>query len=386
MANLTIRNVRLEGEPVSDIHIADGIVVADAVARADVLNGHGALALPAFVDAHMHLDKTLWGLAWRAHSAGKSLAEKIANERRARSELGADVALQAAKLIAEAQKNGTAAIRSHVDIDPDLGLGNVEAMLGIKADHADTIDLQLVGFPQTGIVSRPGTAQLMEEAIRLGVDLVGGIDPHAIDGDAAGHIKTIFDIAERTGVGIDIHHHEEGDAGADTLELILDAVAAYGMQGQVTISHGFCIGMVATSRMGHLLDRIAALDVSVVTTAPGYKPFPPLDAMRTRGICAAAGSDGVRDVWTPYGNADMLERAMLMAYRSNYRRDDELAFALDMCSHAGASLMGLTVHGPNTGARADIVLVDAENMAHAVVARPAGRTLIKGGRVVTESA
>jgi cytosine/adenosine deaminase-related metal-dependent hydrolase len=386
MTNLTILNVHRRDEAASDIYIADGMVVADPAPGADVLDANGALALPAFVDAHMHLDKTLWGLPWRAHSAGKSLSEKIANERRARSDLGADTAAQAAKLIAQAHRCGTAAIRSHVDVDPDLGLGNVEALLAVRADHAESVDIQLVAFPQTGLVSRPGTPRLMEDAIRLGVDLIGGIDPEVIDGDAAGHIRTIFEMAERTGAGIDIHHHEEGDPGADTLDLILDAVAAHGMQGLVTISHGFCIGMVDTARMERLLDRIAELDVSVITAAPGYKPFPPLDAMHARNIRAGAGSDGVRDVWTPYGNADMLERAMLMAYRSNYRGDDELSIALDMCCGGSASVMGLTRHGTDIGNRADIVLIQAENAAHAVVARPDGRTLIKGGRVIAESA
>ncbi|WNK01109.1 amidohydrolase [Thalassospiraceae bacterium LMO-JJ14] len=386
MNNLSIRNVRPMGGAACDIHIADGVMVMEGIDDADHLDGAGALVLPAFVDAHMHLDKTLWGLPWRAHSAGKSLAEKIANERTARAELGADTARQAEKLIAQAMMNGTAAIRSHVDIDPDLGLSNVETLLRIKTEYADRVDIQLVAFPQTGIIRRPGTAELMETAIKLGVDLVGGIDPQVIDGDAKAHIRTIFDIAERTGAGIDIHHHEEGETGADTLDLILDAVDAYALQGRVTVSHGFCIGMVSESRMQSLMDRIAALDVAVITSAPGYKPFPPLDEMRTRNIRAAAGSDGVRDVWTPFGNADMLERAMLLAYRSNYRRDDELAFALEMSTQGGARVMGLDRHGPGLGCRADLVLIDAENVADAVVSRPAHRTLIKAGRVIAAPA
>ncbi len=383
MTNLHITNVRPMGGALQDIYIKDGHVAELPVAGAPVVDGDGALALPAFVDAHMHLDKTLWGLPWRPHSAGKSLAEKIANERNARQELGADTEEQAARLIAQAIKNGTSAIRSHVDVDPDLGLGNVESLLNVKAAHADSIDIQLVAFPQTGLVSRPGTAALIEDAINMGVDLVGGIDPHVIDGNAAAHIQTIFEIAERTGTGIDIHHHEEDEPGADTLDLILDAVAAYSMQGRVTLSHAFCIGMVSDSRRSALLDRIAELDVAVITMAPGYKPFPPLNDMRRRNIRAGSGSDGVRDVWTPFGNADMLERAMLLAYRSNFRRDDELAYGLELCSRGGATVMGLPEHGPLPGQRADIVLVDAGNIAEAVISRPGARKLIKAGRVLT---
>lgn len=382
MHDLTITNVRPLNGPVSDIHIRDGIVVDAPVPDAPAVDGFGAIAVPAFIDAHMHLDKTLWGLPWRAHSAGKSLAEKIANERAARQELGADVEVQATKLIRQAIKNGTAAIRSHVDVDPDLGLANVESLLRVKSAHADKVDIQLVAFPQTGLVSRPGTAELMGTAIDMGVDLIGGIDPQVIDGDATLHIRTIFDLAEKTGAGVDIHHHEEGEADADTLDLILDAVEAYSMQGRVTLSHAFCIGMVSDVRMQSLLDRIAQLDVAVITTAPGYKAFPPIQAMRQRAIRVASGSDGVRDVWTPFGNADMLERAMLLAYRSNFRRDDEIEMVMDICSHGGGVVMKLGDHGPLPGQRADIVLIEAENVAEAVVNRPQGRRLIKSGALI----
>ncbi|MBO6946600.1 MAG: amidohydrolase family protein [Rhodospirillales bacterium] len=382
MPDLTVTNVRPFNGTATDIHIRDGIVVDAPGANATVVDGLGAIALPAFVDAHMHLDKTLWGLPWRAHSAGKRLDEKIANERAARQELGADVEIQAARLIDQAIKNGTAAIRSHVDIDPDIGLANVESLLRVKSAYADVVDIQLVAFPQTGLVSRPGTSDLMHAAIEMGVDLVGGIDPQAIDGDADAHVRTIFDLAERTGAGIDIHHHEEGDAGADTLDLILDAVEAYAMQGCVTLSHAFCIGMVSEARMQSILDRIATLDVAIITTAPGYKAFPPVQAMREREIRVASGSDGVRDVWTPFGNADMLERAMLLAYRSNFRRDDEIEMVLDICTYGGGEVMDLEDHGPFPGQRADIVLIEAENAAEAVVNRPSGRRLIKNGALI----
>ena len=382
MSDLTVTNVRPLNGPSADIHIRDGIIVDAQVPNAQVVDGLGALAVPAFVDAHMHLDKTLWGLPWRAHSAGKSLAEKIANERAARRELGVDVDVQAAKLIDQATKNGTAAIRSHVDIDPDLGLANVESLLRVRSAYADKVDIQLVAFPQTGLISRPGTAELMGTAIQMGVDLIGGIDPQAIDGDANAHIRTIFDLAERTGAGIDIHHHEEGEAGADTLDLILNAVEAWSMQGRATVSHAFCIGMVPEARMQSLLERIAALDVAIITTAPGYKAFPPIREMRQRKIRVASGSDGVRDVWTPFGNADMLERAMLLAYRSNFRRDDEIGLVLDICTRGGGDVMNLGDHGPLPGQRADIVLIAAENAAEAVVNRPSGRRLIKNGVLI----
>ncbi len=340
------------------------------------------MALPGFVDAHMHLDKTLWGLPWRPHTAGSSLAEKIESERRVRTELGADVEKQAVALIRQASRNGTTHIRTHVDVDPDIKLSNLEAVLAARDAYRDTVELQIVAFPQSGIIRQPGTAQLLEEALGLGADLVGGIDPKGVDGDAQSHIRTIFEIAEKASVGIDIHHHEEGDDGADTLDLILDAVAAWDMRGKVTLSHAFCIGMVDQSRRDALLERIKLLDVSLMTHAPGYKAFPPIRDLVRHKIAVCSGSDGVRDAWTPYGTADMLERAMLIGYRSDFRRDDEIAIAFDICTLGGAIVLGLENYGLSVGDWADCVLVDAETLSEAVVTRPTERTVIKRGRVI----
>lgn len=382
--DLTITNVRsVAGEKIG-LNVSNGRFAASANPSAEVIDGGGRIALPGFVDAHMHLDKTLWGLPWRPHTAGVTLNEKIENERRVRHELGADTASQAIGLIRQASKNGTTHIRTHVDVDPEIGLSGMHALFAARDACKAFMDVQIVAFPQSGILRQPGTADLLAEAIRQGADLIGGIDPHGVDGDAKEHIRTVFEIADKEGVGMDIHHHEEDDPGADTLDLILDAVATWSMQGKVTLSHAFCIGMVDETRREKLLQRIKSLDVSIMTHAPGYKPFPPLKDLARHEIATCSGSDGVRDVWSPYGTADMLERAMLLGYRSNFRRDDEIALAFDICSRGGADVMGLENYGINVGDEADCVLVAAETLAEAVVSRPIDRIVMKRGKIVAE--
>ncbi|HEX5326229.1 MAG TPA: amidohydrolase family protein, partial [Acetobacteraceae bacterium] len=117
---------------------------------------------------------------------------------------------------------------------------------------------------------------------------------------------------------------------------------------------------------------------------PASRPVPPLLPLLRAGVVVAAGSDGVRDTWGPYGNADMLERAMLLGLRNNLRRDDELAQVLEVCTTGGARMLGLADHGLHAGAAADLVLVEAETIADAIVSRPARRLVIKAGRVVAE--
>jgi cytosine/adenosine deaminase-related metal-dependent hydrolase len=134
-----------------------------------------------------------------------------------------------------------------------------------------------------------------------------------------------------------------------------------------------------------LLDRIAALDVSLATTAPASRPVPSVAACRERGIAICAGNDGIRDTWTPYGNACMLERGMLVGLRNNFRADIEVTWALDTCASEGARVMGLEGYGLSEGCRADLVLVDVEAVSEAITLRPPRRLVLSGGQIVARS-
>ena len=130
-----------------------------------------------------------------------------------------------------------------------------------------------------------------------------------------------------------------------------------------------------------LQERLAEARIHIVTTAPAAAPVPAVRELRALGILTGAGSDGIRDTWGPYGNGDMLERAMLVGLRNNLRRDDEVELALDICTAGGAAIMGLEGYGLGPGCRADAVLVEGETLAEAVVLRAPRKLVLKGGRV-----
>jgi len=155
-----------------------------------------------------------------------------------------------------------------------------------------------------------------------------------------------------------------------------------GMQDQVVVSHAFCLGALPERERDALLERIAHLRVALLTSAPPSRPVPPLKLCRDKGITIFGGNDGIRDTWSPYGIPDMLERAMLIGMRYDLRRDDDLAMAFDCVSNAAARGCGFADYGLSVGARADLVLVDAQSVAHAVVARPRRRLVIANGRIV----
>ena len=123
----------------------------------------------------------------------------------------------------------------------------------------------------------------------------------------------------------------------------------------------------------------------ILTTAPAFKSAPPVKRLVEAGVVVGAGSDGVRDTWGPYGNADMLERAVFVGLRNNFRRDDEVAMALDVCTHGGACMMNLDSYGLEPGCRADFVLLGGETLAEAVVSRRPRKLVVKSGQVVARN-
>ena len=169
----------------------------------------------------------------------------------------------------------------------------------------------------------------MRQALELGVDLVGGIDPATIDRDPIRHLETIFDLATHYDLGLDIHLHDPGDLGRWEIERIADMTQAHGMAGRVMISHAYALGGFPAADLTPLMDRLAALNISIMTCAPAHFTVPPVAALRSRGVNVCSGSDGIRDAWGPMGNGDMLERAMLLALRFGWSKDADLAVAFD---------------------------------------------------------
>jgi cytosine/adenosine deaminase-related metal-dependent hydrolase len=212
--------------------------------------------------------------------------------------------------------------------------------------------------------------------------VVGGLDPCGIDRDPKGHLDAVFGLAEAFGCPVDIHLHEPGELGAFSMELIIERTRALGLQGRVVVSHAFCLGMPDRAYAQSLMEHLARERIAVMTTGAPSRPVPPLVECAELGVTVCAGSDGIRDSWSPYGNADMLERAMLIGLRNNLRRDDEIGLALDTCTSGAAAALALADYGLAEGCAADLLIVPGEAPAEAVVSRPTKRTVIKNGRVV----
>ena len=384
--DLLLRNGRPHGGAAADILVLDGRIAAigptleaPAVPAIDAGN---AIVIPGLVDAHTHLDKSIMGMGWRPNQLGPSIAEKIEGERRLRSEWGIDPHRQALRQIVKSVAAGTTHILSHVDIDTDCGLTGLEGVMAARAETAEIVDIQLVAFPQSGLLRRPGTLDLMHEALRMGAEWIGSIDPMLSDRDPKGHLDAIFGLAERYARPIDIHLHEPAEMGIATLDLVFERIAALSMKGRVTISHAFCLAAPDQGMVRSVIARLADLDVAIMTIGSPRLPIPPVKDLVAAGVRVCCGSDGVRDTWKPFGTTDMLKRTLAVAERANFCRDDEIELALNNSTRGGAEVMGLPDYGLSAGCRADFVVARAETLGELVCDHPPRTLVVKNGRVV----
>lgn len=392
---MLLMNVRPWGGPAADITIDDGVITAIDPAVGDrpgtdrpgVVDGRGLLALPGLTNAHAHVDKTWWGKPWVSNVPARDLNDRIALERRDRARLGLPDAGSIAAQLREYVRHGTTAIRSHVDVDLGVGLRGLEAVREAEAEIGAGLEIELIAFPQDGVLRRPGVDKLLDDAAAWGLaQYIGGLDPATIDRDPVGQLDLLFDIAERHGTGIDIHLHDRGDLGAFEFELIIERTRQRGLAGKVTIAHGFGLATVDAGRQRDLIAELADAGVALTTVAPMTGNQLPVAELTAAGVPLGLGTDGVRDLWMPHGDGDMLRLAGTLAARCGWRSDDQLEAALRVATNA--SFVGRTRTGLTVGARADVVLVDAETVAEAVVAAPrrelvlaGGREIVRGGRL-----
>lgn len=379
-----VNAVAAGGSPLS-LAVADGRIAhlgsdVAAIAGVECIDLGGQLLLPGFVDGHIHLDKSFVGDRWHPHQAVGSLRERLAVEKRELA-LAPSIVERADALIAQAVSFGTVAMRSHVDVDATTGLTNLHAVMQAREKWRGIVDIELVAFPQAGVMSCPGTADVLEAAICDGANVIGGIDPTTLDGDAEGQLDVVFGIAERHGVKVDIHLHEPGLQGVEQLQRIAARTCAGGLQGRVTVSHAYALGQVPDDELARIAATLAQAQVSILTNAPGDHAFPPILRLRAAGVNVFAGNDNIRDAWWPYGNADMLQRAMLIGYRSGFYSDEDLNIALAMATSAGAAVMEKSGYGLEVGNEATFLVLKAANAAAAVAGVPGERRMVRRGEL-----
>ncbi len=374
-----------------DLTVEDGRITAvgpglAVPAGATAVDGRGGVVLPGLVDAHCHLDKTLWGIPWQPHSAGgAAIEDRIRNGEVRRAELGLPSRDSIRALLATMVAAGTTLVRTHTDVDLSCRLEGIEAVTEVAAELGHAVEVEQVAFPQGGLLTRPGTLTLLSDAIDAGATVVGGIDPSALERNPVRHLETVFTLAAEKGVGIDVHLHERGTLGAFAMELTVELTEQFGLQGRVALSHAPAIADIDPEPARRLADRLAAASISLATATVYNTPVMPVAMLAEAGVTLASGNDGIRDLWGPYGTGSMIERVHHLAFRSGFRRDDQILSALATATTGGRRMLGRDEVQPAAGSTADLVVLPVPNAAEAIVLRPTPALVLKGGVVVARN-
>jgi cytosine deaminase len=399
--DLILRQARIEGRPaLADIAISGGMInrVEDHVAGAgeSELEVSARLVSPAFVQPHIHLDK-VGTLPLLGRNASGTLAEAIEILHRIkRSSTAEQVAARAGVVIRQAVVSGTTRIRTHVDVDTVGGLTPLRGVIQAARDHADLCDIQIVVFPQEGVVRDPGAAELMDAAMRSGGDVVGGMPHWETDDEAAReHIGICMRLAQRYGADVDMHVDETDDPGSRTLEMLIDATTRIGWQGKVTASH--CCAMTAWSDdyAGEVIRRAVAAGLNFVTNPatnlllqgrldnePRRRGLPRVKELLAAGLTVACGQDCVRDGFYPFGSADQLQVALILCHAAQLSVPAEIDAALASIRHAAARIMGVRRYGIEPGCTAELVVLDSDDMHEALRLQAPRRYVIRRGAIV----
>ncbi|WP_329581092.1 amidohydrolase family protein [Streptomyces sp. NBC_01361] len=396
---MLIRDVRPWGGERSDVVLSGDRIVAirphDPAAQPDgeVVAGRGRLLLPSFSDVHVHLDSTRIGLPFRPHTGGPGVWTMTMNDRENWRSAEVPLVERVAGTLERMIARGTTRVRSYAQVDVDCKLEKFEAVVAAKEKFGDQAEVQIMTFPQAGILREKGTVEYLEASLKGGADVMGGIDPCTLDRDPKGHLDVVFGLAEKYQVEVDIHLHEPGELGVFSTDLILERTRALGMQGKVTMSHAYELGSVSESVSRRIIDDFAELDIAMATVAPSARGQLSLVDLTEAGVRVGLGEDGQRDYWSPYGNCDMLDRTWQLAFTNNFRRDELIEMSLAVATIGGASIMSHDVARPAgvadrpglaVGDRADLLLVDGETPSSAVMDRGTDRTVLHNGVVVAD--
>ncbi|MFC9392388.1 amidohydrolase family protein [Streptomyces sp. NPDC057027] len=382
---VVFRDVRPFGAAkATDLVVVDGrISDGPAPHGAKVVDGGGRIALPSLVDAHIHPDKTTWGGSWVSRRPASTIADYVAQDVDLFRAQRRPVAERAYGLMSHAVARGTRGMRAHADVAPAYGLAGVEGLAEARERLRHALDVQIVAFPQHGVIRTPGTAALLEKAAREGViDMIGGIDPIGFDHALDEQLDVVFGIADRHGVGVDIHLHDRGEKGMQAMRGIVERTRALSLAGKVTVSHVFCLPGLTDSELGSIAADLGEQDIALTTVAPSDSLVLPIARLREHGVRVGLGSDGVRDSWSPFGDADMMHRAHILGWVTDVRLDDELSECYRVATHGGADVMGLAHADFRPGSPADFVLVQGECVPQVVVDMPRRDMVVHGGVVV----
>lgn len=404
MENYWIKNVRLEKgykyengvisstlTEICHIRMEDGkitnIVPFDTNINDDLIkyDANQMLMLPTFKEMHIHIDKTYYGGPWKAILPATSIFDKFDEEKELLPKLLPTAQFRAEKILETILSFGSTHVRTHCNIDPVIGLSNLEATMQALENFSGKLSHEIVAFPQHGLLRSNSVAQV-RQALKQGATIVGGVDPGSVDDNIEKSLQTIMDIAVEANAGIDIHLHDKDTLGMIAMNRLADLTEEAKWHGKVTVSHAFGFAGESSEGYAELAERFAKLGISITSSVPIGNLIMPIPMLREKGVKVELGTDSLTDHWSPFGNGDNLEKAGRLA--ELYHHVDELSLSQSL-GYITGGITPLDKEGnqvwPQVGDKASVVFVDASCSAEAVARRSKKRVVLFNGNIVSGS-
>jgi cytosine deaminase len=347
-------------------------------ANARELDAAHCLVIPGMIETHMHLDKTC--ILDRCRIEEGTVAEAVRETAAAKRNFTVDdVYTRGKRTLERCIAQGTMRMRTHVELDPGIGMTGFEAIDQLARDYAWAMDLELCVFPQEGLTNNPGTEELLIEGLRRGARTIGAV-PY-FDTDPRAQIDRIFAIARDFDAEIDMHLDLAETTDGMQVEYVCRKTEEYGWGGRVAVGHATQMSLLSADRFGEIAKQLASAGVAV-TILPSTdlhlmgrshdhavpRGVVPAEPLRKAGVTCSISTNNVLNPFTPYGDGSLIRMANLYANVCHVSRPADLAGCLDMITGAAARLMRLQDYGIAVGAPADLVCLDASNPAEAIAA------------------
>jgi cytosine deaminase len=382
--DLIIRNARILRD--AELHLADIGVSAGATvavepnlqAEAREIDAAGCLVVPGLIETHIHLDKTC--ILDRCRIEEGTVAEAARQTAAAKRDFSVeDVYARAKRTLERCIVNGTMRMRTHVELDPGIGMIGFEAISQLARDYAWALDTEICVFPQEGLTNYPGTEELLIEGLRRGARAIGAA-PY-FDNDARGQIDRIFAIARDFDAEIDMHLDLAETTDGMQIDHVCHKTEEFGWGGRVAVGHITQMSLLPPARFSAIAAQLAGAGVAV-TVLPSTdlhlmgrrhdhavpRGVVPLEPLRRAGVTCSVSTNNVLNPFTPYGDGSLIRMANLYANVCHVARPDDLAGCLDMITGAAAKLLRLDDYGIAVGYPADLVCIDAHDPAETIAA------------------
>jgi len=374
-----VKNVRFDGQ-LWDLSIKDGVIEKIEHANSDYsttstdFDAKGFLYVPALADMHVHLDKHFLGEPWRPLQPFTTLPKQLKFEKEMLASMQSSLEERVSLMTELMVKQGTTKIRTHVDVDPGIGIKHLEAVVQLREQLRGIMEIEIVAFPQQGLL-KSNSLGVMKDALRNGADLVGGVDPAGLDRKVESSLEAMFELSAEFDAGVDLHLHDPGHLGLYTIDLFADYTMQVKKQGRTAVSHAYCLGMLADDEINQTLSALSEADVSIISSVPIDRPAPRAKSLVNAGVKFLIGNDNVRDAWSPFGNGDLLQRGSRLAEKSGWITDEQLITTYSFITNRSLT--------PQLGEKADFMLVNAENLQHAIAAYPKREAVFSNGQLIS---